>query len=65
MFYMNDVNYTTELLKFGLFADETNILGSGENSQQLLGMITLLPIQLNKRMVWQRQVIIKLLILLN
>lgn len=38
--YINDICKVSEILKFVLFADDTNIFGSGENLQQLLDLIT-------------------------
>ncbi len=38
--YINDICKISQLLKFILFADDTNILGTGENLQQLLDTIT-------------------------
>ena len=38
--YINDICNISKILKFILFADDTNIIGSGENLQQLLDIIT-------------------------
>jgi len=38
--YINDICKISQKLKFILFADDTNIIGSGENLQQLLDTIT-------------------------
>ena len=38
--YINDICKVSELLKSVLFADDTNIFGSGQNLQQILDIIT-------------------------
>ena len=38
--YINDICKRSEVLKFVMFADDTNILGTGVNLQQLLNQIT-------------------------
>ena len=38
--YINDICNVSKSLKFILFADDTNILVSGENLQQLLSTLT-------------------------
>ena len=38
--YINDICRVSEILKFVLFADDTNIFCSGENLQQLFEVIT-------------------------
>lgn len=38
--YINDIVRTSKILKFILFADDTNIIGNGENLQELLRTIT-------------------------
>jgi len=38
--YIHDICKVSELLKFVLFADDTNIFISGQNLQQLLDLIT-------------------------
>jgi len=38
--YINDTCKLSELLKCVLFADDTNVFGSGHNLEQLLDLIT-------------------------
>uniref|UniRef100_A0A3Q3QIR5 Reverse transcriptase domain-containing protein n=1 Tax=Monopterus albus TaxID=43700 RepID=A0A3Q3QIR5_MONAL len=47
--YINDICYVSELLNFVLFADDTTVWASGEDLQQLLGLITL---ELDKVKKW-------------
>ncbi len=47
--YINDICRVTQLLKFVLFADDTNIFCSGENLQQTLETITT---EINKLKLW-------------
>lgn len=46
--YINDICKVSEILKFVLFADDTNIFCSGENLQQLLDLITSEIIKIKK-----------------
>uniref|UniRef100_A0A3Q3J5Q4 Reverse transcriptase domain-containing protein n=1 Tax=Monopterus albus TaxID=43700 RepID=A0A3Q3J5Q4_MONAL len=47
--YINDICNVSELLNFVLFADDTTIWASGEDLQQLLGLIT---VELDKVKKW-------------
>jgi len=40
LLYINDICRVSEVLKFVLFADDTNIFGSGDSLQQILELIT-------------------------
>ena len=38
--YLNDICKSSHVLKFTIFADDTNIFGCGDNLQQTLEMVT-------------------------
>ena len=47
--YINDICKVLRILKFVLFADDTNIFCSGENLQQLLEVLTT---EISKLKMW-------------
>ncbi len=47
--YINDICRVTNIFKFVIFADDTNIFCAGENLQQLLEVVTA---EMNKIKMW-------------